>query len=311
VSAGARIGRQSGLSLIEMMVTLLIGAFLMIGVISMFSQTRNTYRTNDTVARMQENARYVLSQMEPDVRLTGSWGMQNEGPLVQVPAAIAVTCPDGTDVSAWVLDPLTPVAASNSTYNLPCPAPGATPYRAGTDVLVLRHASSGVPAPVPTVGAVQIHSNRVAGRVVNNGSAPPAGWRVFNWETNAYYVSSGSSLGAGVPSLRRKTLVNGVWQDEELVAGVENFQVELGVDTNGDDAVDRYVDPNNALVNPLAATSKILAVRLWLLLRAEQAEGGFQDAATYNFANVVNYQPADGFRRELLNKTIVLRNIRG
>lgn len=60
-------GREAGLSLIEMMVTLVIGAFLIIGVIAMFSQTRSTYRTNDTVARMQENLRFILSQMEPDI----------------------------------------------------------------------------------------------------------------------------------------------------------------------------------------------------------------------------------------------------
>ena len=299
--------REAGLSLIEMMVTLVIGAFLMIGVIAMFSQTRSTYRTNDTVARMQENARFILSQMEPDLRLTGSWGMQNTGPHVEVPAGVTATCSDGTDATAWLLDPLTPVAADDSAYNLRCPPPAATPYLAGTDVLVLRHASGA--QVLPAAGVVQIQSDRGNSRVFANGAAPAA-CCIYDWQTNAYYVSSASSLGATVPSLRRMTLINGVWQDEELIAGVENLQVELGVDTNADGTVDRYVDPGNALVTPLVDPSRIMAVRFWLMLRAGQLEVGFTDGATYNFANVANYAPADRFRRQLLNKTVVLRNMR-
>jgi type IV pilus assembly protein PilW len=105
-------------------------------------------------------------------------------------------------------------------------------------------------------------------------------------------------------------LVNGVWQDQELIAGVENLQVELGVDTNADGIVDRYVDPGNALVTPVVDPARIMAVRIWIMLRAGQIEVGYTDGATYNFANVANYSPADQFRRQLLNKTVVLRNMR-
>ena len=37
-------------------------------------QSRNTYRTNDVAARMQEIARYALDVIAPDVRLAGFWG---------------------------------------------------------------------------------------------------------------------------------------------------------------------------------------------------------------------------------------------
>ncbi len=301
------VGREAGLSLIELMVTLVIGAVLIIGVVAMFGQTRSTYRTNDTLSRMQENARFILSQMEPDLRLTGSWGMQNIGPNVDMPGGIAVSCADGTDISAWLLDNLTPVAASNASYDLPCAAPAATPYRNGTDVLVLRHASGAEMAA--TSGIIQIESDRSNSRVFDDGTSIIA-CCVYNWQTNAYYVSSSSSLGNGAPSLRRMTLAGGVWQDEELVAGVENFQVQLGVDTNADGMVDRYVDPDNGLVSPLVDPARIVAVRFWIMLRAEQAEQGFADGATYNFADVTNYTPNDQFRRQLISKTVVLRNMR-
>lgn len=299
--------REAGLSLIEMMVTLVIGALLIIGVVAMFSQTRSTYRTNETVVRMQENLRFILSQMEPDLRMTGSWGMQSAGPNVDVPAGITVTCPDGSDISAWLLNNLEPVTASNASYTLPCATPADAPYLAGTDVLVVRHASGAT--TTPTAGVVQIQGDRSTSRVFNDGTGP-GGCCTFNWQTNAYYISSASSLGANVPSLRRKTLAGSVWQDEELVAGVENLQIQLGVDTDADGVVDRYVDPDNALVSPLAFPARIIAVQLWLMMRADAPDGSFIEAETYNFADVAGYAPADRFRRQLVSKTIVLRNMR-
>lgn len=304
-----------GLSLIEMMVTVLIGAFLLIGVLSIFGQTRTTYRTNETVERMQENQRFALAQIEPDVRLARNWGMHSVDAKVVIPAGVQVTCPDDTDVSAWALDVTRAVQAGNDEYDdvVPCPAFNDS-WQDGTDVLVVRHASGAPTAEAADV--VQIRSDRTISRVFDGGVAPaPVGGQTFNWQTNAYYVASSSSLGDGVPSLRRQTLVGDEMVDQELIAGVEDFQVQLGVDTDNDNVVERYVDADQGLVDPASADfdddAKILAVRIWILFRAEQAETGFVDGATYTYADVADYAPADGFRRSLVNKTIVLRNNRG
>jgi type IV pilus assembly protein PilW len=311
--------RAAGLTLIEMMVTVVIGAFLMIGVISIFAQTRTTFRTGDAVERMQENVRFALNAMQPDVRMAGNWGMHSQGALVTVPGGVAVTCA-GADVTAWALDPTVGVEASNGQYTLPCPA-FANAFQPGSDVLVVRHASGQPAAPVNTV--IQIASNRVGSTVFNNGAPPLAGacppTCTFDWQTQAYYVTSASSLGANVPSLRRQVLVpGGVMQDQELIPGVEDFQVLLGLDADGDDDVERFVsadDPVLAMLDPLDAAydeaAQIVAVRLWLMFRAEQAEQGFVDANAYNYANVAGFTPNDGFRRMLVSKTVLLRNARG
>jgi type IV pilus assembly protein PilW len=126
-----------------------------------------------------------------------------------------------------------------------------------------------------------------------------------------YYISSQSSLGATTPSLRRKTLTTiggaAVITDQEIIPGVEDLQVQLGIDTNGDNTVDRYVDPNNPIVTP---TTRILAVRYWLLLRTDQTEIGFTDSTNYQYANVPAFTRNDQFRRLLVSKTVMLRNIR-
>lgn len=308
---------QQGLSLVEMMVTLLIGAFLMIGVVAIFGQTRTTYRTNDTVGRMQENVRYALNILQPDIRLARNWGMHSRDAFIVPPAGISVTCAeDAADVSAWALS-IRGVEASNGDYDdlVPCPDFGGD-WQAGSDVLVVRHAS-GTPT-APTAGVVQIQSNRTLARVFDDGVAPIADVCppacTFDWQVHAYYVASSSSVGPGVPSLRRKTLVGGVLVDQELIAGVEDFQVQLGVDTDADNTVERYVDADHELVTPGSGgfdpDAKIIAVRIWLMFRAERPEVGFTDGAVYSYADVEDFAPADGFRRALVNKTIVLRNFR-
>jgi hypothetical protein len=66
----------------------------------------------------------------------------------------------------------------------------------------------------------------------------------------------------------------------------------------------RYVNPGD----PILDTGLVATVRVWILVRAENPEVGFVDGNSYNYADVVNYQPNDGFRRLLVSRTIQVRN---
>ena len=68
---------QRGMSLVELLVALAIGAFLIIGAVTVQSQTRKTSSVNEQQARLQETARFVLSVIEPDVQLAGLYGFSN------------------------------------------------------------------------------------------------------------------------------------------------------------------------------------------------------------------------------------------
>lgn len=65
---------QQGLTLIEIMIALLIGAFLLGGVLQVFSNTRQTYRVQDNMSRLQENARLAMEFLSFDVRMAGFFG---------------------------------------------------------------------------------------------------------------------------------------------------------------------------------------------------------------------------------------------
>ena len=49
-----------------------IGAFLMIGAMTVFMQSRTTFRITESVSRLQETARFAIDSLEPDIRMAQS-----------------------------------------------------------------------------------------------------------------------------------------------------------------------------------------------------------------------------------------------
>lgn len=317
-----RHSKQTGLTLIELMVAMAIGMFLVLGAVTVYTQGRQNYQATEGIARLQENMRFALDVLEPDVRLAGYWGMHNEGGAVNA-GGVTIDCEEGGDVTAWAINPGAGPAGINAVNNVQAAAAnlvaGACPAFAGgvatdTDVLVIRRASS---QPVAfDAGEVQVQSNLDGSTIFDNGGMPagfndvdPLQMNTYDVIVNAWYVANGSNGADDVPSLRRRTLRGGVMVDEEVIAGVQNMQLQFGIDTDADPDgnVDRYVEPGD----PLIATSEILAVRVWLLIRTTDEERGFVDGAIYTplDSDLDAIGPLnDNFRRMQISKTILLRN---
>lgn len=65
---------QSGMTLVEIMIALLIGAFLLGGVLQIFIGSKQSYRLTEGQSRLQENARYALEMLRHDIQLSGYLG---------------------------------------------------------------------------------------------------------------------------------------------------------------------------------------------------------------------------------------------
>ena len=329
--------RQLGFSLVELMIALAIGTFLLAGTISVFGKTRDLYRTNDNAARLQETARYAMSTLEADLRMANFWGLMSRADFIQNgptldpanPPAVnpTYTLPAGLTGFAgtinqcgamWAIKLPAYVEATNS-YTFGCGAFGAGAV-ANSDTLTIRRASTQVIAAgalAASAGQIKVQTSRVQGSLFADGTVP-AGYAPPLSESraliaNGYYVDQDSDERAGTPSLRRKQLdVAGgapTITDLQIVPGVEDLQVELGADFNNDQNADYFVAPNVAI----PAGDQIVAVRVWLMVRAEQQETGFTDTNTYTYASRTGgaaYTPGDAFRRILVSKTIALRNTR-
>ena len=66
--------RQQGLTLVEIMVALTVSLVLMAGIIQIFIGNKQTFRLQEGLARMQENARFSLDFMSRDIRQAGYVG---------------------------------------------------------------------------------------------------------------------------------------------------------------------------------------------------------------------------------------------
>lgn len=66
-----RLVRQNGLTLIELMISMVIGLVLVGGVLSIFVSTNQTAKLNDNLMRVQENARGAFEVMARDIREAG------------------------------------------------------------------------------------------------------------------------------------------------------------------------------------------------------------------------------------------------
>jgi type IV pilus assembly protein PilW len=70
-------GKQSGLTLIEIMIAITLSLFLMGGLIQIVIGNKQTYKVQDAMARVQENGRFSLHFLTKDIRMAGFMGCSN------------------------------------------------------------------------------------------------------------------------------------------------------------------------------------------------------------------------------------------
>jgi type IV pilus assembly protein PilW len=337
--------RQRGLTLVELMIAMTIGLFLMAGAVQVYVVSRNTFDVYQTSARLEETARYAMSIIEPDVRMANYYGFQKgqvgfTGAASQTAAvaaalagASATTCGNNFSV-----DLNTFLEGRNDAYALGC-GPFAGGAVTSADTLTVRRAAT-TPSAVPagTTGPLRVCVTGSAStpiQLVNNAGAcvaAPNG-TVADLVVDSYYVAQNSTQAAGVPALRQWSLTpTPDFVDNEIISGVEDLQVQFGIETQPTAAqftgvVQQYVDTFGP-ATVLPAVTQIVAIRIWLLVRSDSIETGFVDGNVYQYANrkLANgtttnlsaagsagkaYAPGDNFRRLLVSRTIKLRNAAG
>jgi type IV pilus assembly protein PilW len=322
-----------GSGLIELLIAMALALLLIGAAVAAIVKGRDAQTAAEATAQLQETARYALGIIGSDLRMSGYLGLHRHGAVIANLDG-SLTDPDGGDVPfdgcgpLWTTNLDEPVSGWDQTggrFGLGpgCPANGA--WRATTDGLILRRASSDrIPQTAAGLRAYARHILLVTGHasgLVFVGDAAgtiPAGYASFDplgrtvpgdtrrLLVHAYYISSGSSEGARVPSLRRKRLVAGpAVQDEEIIPGVEDLQVQYGVDGDNDGSADRWLDADE-----VAGGTSVVAARIWLRVRSRERDPAWNDATRYAYANQDENLPLDErpYRRLVVMKTIQLRN---
>jgi type IV pilus assembly protein PilW len=346
MSNGTSISRLPGLtrgfSLVELMVALVITLILLTGIGQIFLSSKKSFLIQDSLGRMQENGRYAMETIAQDVRRAGFWGGNADITAIEdhTPGGNSnggkVATDNGTcsDVN-WARMLTHRIFGKNDTRASYACLPTDTTHKG--DILVLRFAAPWEVGDVTTPGFVEnqfyLRSSLFEGRLFQCASGCPesAGYpinapavRTAELVSHGYFIHDAPTVpdkcptAGKVPSLYRMTLVSDSagtepkLKAEEIAYGVDDFQVQYGVDdasvcgvgTTNDNSVDCFVDA------PAAGDStwgKVIAARIWLLVRAECPETGFTNESIYTMAGT-DHKPADNYRRQLYTSTVMLRN---
>jgi type IV pilus assembly protein PilW len=325
--------RQAGFSLVELMIAIVIGLFLMAGVSALISQQSSTRTELDKSARQIENGRYAFTLLEDDIQHAGYYG-QFGGTFAALSALPDPCAIDKTSIGNSLA---LPMQGYDAPTTVPAPLSACLPnanHVAGTDILVVRRlettdtlptlatAVAGqvyvqtTPAgtPLTDVGPDPTPATPSKYTLVQNDGVTPAALR--RYIEHIYFISPCNILAAGattctagadggkpVPTLKRLEIAvaGGVsnWVTTPLVDGIENLQLDYGVDAvgAGAPAVPFITAP------ALADWPNVMAVQVNLLARNTQVSA-FVDstlaAKTYSMGAAGSAGPfSDNFKRHV------------
>lgn len=299
-----------------------IGLLIMLALVSFVTGTSHSTSALHQAARMMENARYATGVLLDEVNHAGFYGELSDLPAV--PGALPDPC--ATDPASLEAALALPIQGYDAPGGNVLSCLPDSEHVDGTDVLVLRRVARQPSAAGSLTGnAIYLQSN-LSDRVVDRGDsgsftlvneAGPA--PIYRHRVDIYYVSpchrqDGGSCTASaddgdpLPTLCRLRLSDGpAFSRECLAEGVQNLQIDYGIDRNADGAPDETVPgtSNDAYVTlpaDVAQWSDVMTLRLHLLARATQPAVGFEDQKSYVLGQagaVGSFN--DGYRRRVFS----------
>ena len=318
---------QHGFSLLELMVAMAIGLFMIAGVFTAYVNGRHSQNTVDDQVAMVDTARFALEVIAADIRQAGVYGRTKEQGKLNTPTFPAGST-TGECAPGWIANineiPPVQVFDGTSAYPASCTADYFASVPA-SDAIEMRYSLMAPVADANLLGDVFYVQGNVDQAQLFYGNKPPIPEllgqdaqgkdRNFMYVTNLYYIAANGDAGDGVPSLHRVTLQPGGPVDQILLTGVENMQIQFGIDSNHDSLVDRYQDSLAAGMPTTGAAvtwRDVRSVQIWLVVRSPKADLTLNTVINPVIGAGTVTIPAggvnDGFRRIVVSTVALLRN---
>jgi type IV pilus assembly protein PilW len=275
---------------------------------------------------MQDDARQAVRELTNDLSISGFWAdLVLPGAVTQDGSLAVVTDCGPAGVVNWIYHAVTPgtndslavtgvdnATGANANTRFSCIAAGE--LVPGTDVIAVKRAAGARLTGAPVANTVYLRTNGTLGLLyreppaVPPAVAVPAPFSDWEYRPSIYYVRNfAASVGDGIPTLCRKVLQYGgvpTVVTECLAQGIEDLQIEFGLDPDGD------AEPNIFVPNPtLAQLQTAVAARIYVLARSADPDIQYTNGKTYQISNAPAYAPADNFYRRVFSVTVGLRNL--
>ena len=311
--------------MVELMIAMLLAMVLAGSIITVFVNNSHSFKQDENILRMQDDARYALREIAFDISMAGHYADLLVPDAVTADGSLAILADCGPGGQNNWMYRTTQVGTGNSFSIIGIDnATGGTASAVhsciangelldGTDVVSVKRVA-GSPAGITRAGSIYLRTNGTVGLLyrapfpgapVINVPAPSADWE---FRPRVYYVRQfANTPGDGVPTLCRKVLAGGgpTMTTECIATGIENLQIEYGIDTSSDG------NPNVYLNNPtLAEMQGIVSVRIFLLARTAGIDTRYTNQKTFAVSNAPDYTPDDSFHRRVFSTTVSVQNIR-
>jgi type IV pilus assembly protein PilW len=111
--------QQQGFGLVEVMIAMVLGLVVVLGVSQIFISSKQSFLTQDASAKLQEDARYILSRMTQELRMAGLMGCVAPASITNYdPAFDDPITWDGTTLSVITSSPVSGKESSSATWTV-------------------------------------------------------------------------------------------------------------------------------------------------------------------------------------------------
>jgi type IV pilus assembly protein PilW len=339
-------GRQAGLSLVELMISITLGLMILSGVLVLFANTSAARNEVERTSRQIENGRYASELLTEDIRLSGFYGELGVGyPVGQVLPADPCS-PTPSDWADWMPIHLQGYDESGFT-STNC---ALTNRKANTDVLVVRRVracAAGIADCDAVVnGKPYLQVSQCATQVATTFRLGRQGTETFDMQKRSclttalanqreylvriYFIATDNGAGQSIPTLKRlelncpTTSSACTWASVPMVEGIEELQLRYGLDNNCDGQADVYVANPGTYVAPAGPCTgsvaqnwmNVVTVQFHLLARNLETSLGFTDTKKYILGKDaagadIERTPGGAYRRHVYSGLVRVANPAG
>lgn len=331
---------MAGISIVELMIAMVLGLLVLAGLASIFAGSSAARQEMERSARQIENGRFAMELLGEDLRMAGFYGEFNVATL-PVPGAMPDVC--SVNVADWQAAMPISIQGFDNGAGFPALCLPSN-VKGGTDMLVVRRAATceaGTPNCEALVGNapyVQVSKcsdttppeNVATPYLLGLQGATPFTLRLRNCATQAgqrryyvrvYYVSNDNGDGAAIPTLKRLDMNGMAWVETPLVEGIEELNIEYGIDWDGDGNPNGYTtDPTNFTAAGCASCNapnnwfNVVTARVNLLARNIEASPNYVDTKRYILGldaggAEITVNPGGGYRRHAYTGVVRVVNV--
>lgn len=313
---------SEGYSLIELMIAMAMGMFLLAGISTMLTQTKVLYEKNQFNTDVQESGRFAIEHLSKALQLGHFLGGIQD--LDQITFGnglppVAGNCNGGADFYNNANDSvLFGVVPDGAILFGGCIDDRVSDNGFPSDVLVIKNASSmkitdqnndnllgeddGIqPDAIYLTTFASQGVLEVGEQIIGNAIAANADVNIWPFNLGIYYLGQDEN---GDKALKRYTLTQAGMSDQVIAENIDGLRILYGVDEIGDFSSVRYYSGDQIAQNDWI---NVVSAKIYVVAFSD-TDPKYSSSSSYQIGDLAVAELDDGRRRAVLQTTVSIRN---